>query len=31
MPVRLTDGRRVPALAYIIDRAHVQYAGALST
>jgi cation transport protein ChaC len=31
MPVKLADGRRVPALAYIIDRAHVQYAGALST
>jgi glutathione-specific gamma-glutamylcyclotransferase len=30
MPVLLSDGRRVPALAYIIDRAHVQYAGALS-
>ncbi|MCV9967539.1 gamma-glutamylcyclotransferase [Pararhizobium sp. BT-229] len=30
MPVLLADGRRVPALAYIIDRAHVQYAGSLS-
>ncbi|NRP22689.1 hypothetical protein LPJGGPFB_05949 [Ensifer adhaerens] len=30
MPVQLADGRRVPALAYVIDRAHVQYAGALS-
>jgi cation transport protein ChaC len=30
MPVKLADGRRVSALAYIIDRAHVQYAGALS-
>lgn len=29
MPVKLADGRRVPALTYIIDRAHVQYAGAL--
>jgi cation transport protein ChaC len=27
--VLLADGRRVPALAYTIDRAHVQYAGAL--
>ena len=31
MPVLLADGRRVPALAYVIDRAHIQYAGALST
>ncbi|MGE6782446.1 gamma-glutamylcyclotransferase [Ensifer adhaerens] len=31
MPVLLADGRRVPALAYVIDRGHVQYAGALST
>jgi cation transport protein ChaC len=31
MPVLLSDGRRVPALAYVIDRNHVQYAGALST
>ncbi|MEI2299438.1 gamma-glutamylcyclotransferase [Ensifer sp. MJa1] len=31
MPVQLADGRRVPALAYVIDRDHVQYAGALST
>ena len=30
MPVLLSDGRRVPALAYVIDRAHVQYAGALT-
>jgi len=30
MPVQLADGRRTPALAYVIDRAHVQYAGALS-
>lgn len=30
MPVLLADGRRVPALTYTIDRAHVQYAGALS-
>ncbi len=30
MPVVLADGRRVPALAYIIDRAHTQYAGTLS-
>lgn len=26
---RLTDGREVPALAYAVDRAHAQYAGAL--
>ncbi|OCP07902.1 MULTISPECIES: gamma-glutamylcyclotransferase [unclassified Ensifer] len=31
VPVSLADGRRVPALAYVIDRDHVQYAGALST
>ncbi|MCA1368007.1 gamma-glutamylcyclotransferase [Ensifer aridi] len=30
MPVQLADGRRVPALAYVIDRNHVQYAGALT-
>ena len=30
MPVLLADGRRAPALTYVIDRAHVQYAGALS-
>ncbi|HXV29448.1 MAG TPA: gamma-glutamylcyclotransferase [Sinorhizobium sp.] len=30
MPVQLSDGRRVPALAYVIDRSHVQYAGALT-
>ncbi|WP_438751990.1 gamma-glutamylcyclotransferase [Pararhizobium sp. O133] len=30
MPVVLADGRRVSALAYIIDRAHAQYAGLLS-
>ena len=30
MPVLLADGRRVPALTYIVDRAHVQYAGGLS-
>lgn len=30
MPVQLSDGRRVPALAYVTDRKHVQYAGALS-
>lgn len=30
MPVLLADGRRVAALTYTIDRAHVQYAGALS-
>ena len=26
---RLADGRTVPALAYIVDRTHAQYAGAL--
>jgi cation transport protein ChaC len=31
MPVVLADGRHVQALAYIIDRAHPQYAGALTT
>jgi cation transport protein ChaC len=30
MPVLLADGRRTTALTYVIDRAHVQYAGALS-
>lgn len=30
MPVQLADGRRVPALAYVVDRGHAQYAGALS-
>ncbi|ABR61377.1 gamma-glutamylcyclotransferase [Sinorhizobium medicae] len=29
MPVLLSDGRRVPALTYVIDRSHAQYAGAL--
>ena len=28
--VRLEDGRKVEALTYIVDRSHVQYAGALS-
>ncbi|OHV75319.1 gamma-glutamylcyclotransferase [Ensifer sp. LCM 4579] len=27
MPVQLMDGRRVPALAYVVDRDHAQYAG----
>lgn len=31
LPVRLADGRRVTALTYVIDRNHVQYAGALDT
>ena len=31
MPVLLADGRRVPALAYVIDRDHVQYAGSLTS
>jgi cation transport protein ChaC len=30
MPVQLADGRRVPALAYVTDRSHVQYAGTLT-
>ena len=29
LPVRLADGRPVPALAYVVDRAHPQYAGRL--
>ncbi len=29
VPVTLADGRRVSALAYVADRAHGQYAGAL--
>ena len=29
-PVRLHDGRRVSAVAYVVDRDHIQYAGALS-
>lgn len=28
-PVRLADGRDVPALCYIVDRGHSQYAGGL--
>ncbi len=28
-PVALDDGRRVPALAYVVDRSHDQYAGRL--
>lgn len=30
VPVRLDDGRRVAAVTYVVDRHHVQYAGALS-
>jgi glutathione-specific gamma-glutamylcyclotransferase len=30
LAVRLDDGRDVPALAYVVDRGHVQYAGALT-
>jgi len=30
LPVRLEDGRRVPALAFVADRRHPQYAGRLS-
>lgn len=29
LPLKLADGRTVQALAYVIDRAHLQYAGAL--
>lgn len=29
LPLRLADGRTVTAVAYVIDRAHLQYAGAL--
>ncbi len=29
VPVRLANGETVPAVAYVADRAHVQYAGAL--
>jgi glutathione-specific gamma-glutamylcyclotransferase len=30
LPVRLDDGRRVDALAYVVDRRHPQYAGKLT-
>lgn len=30
MPALLADGQRIAALAYIVDRSHPQYAGALS-
>ena len=29
LPVQLDDGRAVPALAYVVDRSHPQYAGRL--
>lgn len=29
LPIRLGDGRRVTAVAYVVDRTHRQYAGAL--
>lgn len=29
-PVRLADGRSVPALAYVVDEQHLQYAGRLA-
>jgi cation transport protein ChaC len=29
LPVRLADGRDVPAVTYVVDRAHEQYAGQL--
>ena len=31
LPVRLSDGRRVEAVGYVVDRTHVQYAGHLDT
>ncbi|MDQ0321632.1 cation transport protein ChaC [Pararhizobium capsulatum DSM 1112] len=31
LPVTLADGRRVQALAYVVDRNHHQYAGGLAT
>ena len=30
LPIRLDDGSRVGAVSYVVDRDHVQYAGALS-
>lgn len=30
VPVLLKSGKRVPAVTYVVDRGHVQYAGALS-
>lgn len=30
LPVTLEDGRRLPALVYVADRGHLQYAGRLS-
>lgn len=30
LPLALADGRRVTAVGYVVDRAHEQYAGALS-
>jgi len=29
-PVQLADGRSVPALAYLVDESHIQYAGRLA-
>ena len=29
-PIQLADDRRVPALCYVVDRGHVQYAGRLT-
>ena len=29
LPVRLTTGETVPAVSFVVDRAHVQYAGRL--
>ncbi|WP_244598780.1 gamma-glutamylcyclotransferase [Rhizobium tubonense] len=31
LPIRLSDGRRVTAVAYVVDRNHRQYAGSLDT
>ena len=30
VPIRLSDGRGVEAVTYVVDRGHVQYAGALT-
>ena len=29
LPLRLADGRKVSAVAYVVDRSHVQYAGGI--
>lgn len=30
LPARLDDGRRIEAVSYVVDRGHVQYAGAIT-